>query len=535
MSKGYLCTVLHCHLPFVRHPEHDVFMEEDWFYEAVAETYIPLLIFLERLTAEGVKPHITLSLTPPLCEMMADHMLQERCSRYLLRWKTLCEEEAEAKSGSVFSEAADFYRSFYTACFQYYENDCGRRLLPRFRSLMESGAIEIITCAATHGLLPLMINTRSVHAQIEVACRNYEKHFGRRPQGIWLPECAYAEGLDLALKSSGLQYFFLASHGLLLADPQPVFGVFAPILCPSGVAAFGRDIASSKEVWSSRDGYPGDPAYREFYRDLGWDADYEYIKQYLHPDGHRHNIGLKYHRITGGVALSDKAPYAPSAAREKASAHASDFINKRTEQCRALAAAMKREPMIVAPYDAELFGHWWFEGPWFLEDVYRRLAAQDDVIPITPSMYLEHSPVAQVSEPCPSSWGCNGYYEVWLNGSNHWIYRHMHHAEDRMAELAESQAAAVGLERRALNQAARELLLLQSSDWAFLMTMGTARCYATRRANIHIQRFNRLYEMVKWHSIDEDWLTNVEKTDNIFTEMDYRVYSGHARSEAEIT
>lgn len=524
MADGYLCLVLHCHLPFIRHPEHQEFLEEDWFFEAVTETYIPVLRALERLVSEGMKPRITMSVTPPLSEMMVDPTLQERCAKYIAKRKELAEKEAVFKKGSPFEEAAYLYRDMFSSHQHYYEVECGRQLLPRFRRLQEQGVIEIITCGATHGFLPLMIRQSSVYAQIEIACRNYEKHFGRRPRGIWLPECAYMEGLDKVLKSCGIEFFFLESHGLLLADPPSVYGVFAPILCPAGTAAFGRDVESSKEVWSSQEGYPGDYWYRDFYRDLGYDGAYEYVQPYLHADGHRRHIGLKYHRVTGNVPLGAKEPYIPSMAGRQAETHARDFMEKRIRQCQTLRGQIGREPIIVAPYDAELFGHWWFEGPWFIEHLFRAIHGQNRLEAVTPPMYLDRHYVLQVAQPSPSSWGDKGYYEVWLNGSNHWIYRHIHTAEQRMAELAHANPDAEGLRRRALNQAARELLLMQSSDWAFLMTTGTAHCYATRRTNLHIDRFNRIYQMLRSGDIDEGWLNYIEFIDSIFQEIDYRVY-----------
>ncbi|MBC7323730.1 MAG: DUF1957 domain-containing protein, partial [Moorella sp. (in: Bacteria)] len=194
-------------------------------------------------------------------------------------------------------------------------------LINAFKKFQDAGRVEIITCAATHGYLPLlMIHPEAVQAQIAVAVSQYQKFFGREPRGIWLPECAYAPGIDDLLKKYNIRYFFTDTHGVLFASHRPRYGVFAPLYCPSGVAAFGRDAESSRQVWSAREGYPGDFDYREYYRDIGFDLDYEYIRPYIHPDGIRVSTGIKYYRITGRT--NHKEPYVPAWAREKAAIHA---------------------------------------------------------------------------------------------------------------------------------------------------------------------------------------------------------------------
>ncbi len=525
MEFGHLAIVLNAHLPFVRHPEHREFLEEDWFYEAVVETYIPLLRVFNGLVEEGVDFKITVAVSPPLCEMMADSLLQDRCLNYINRRTELMEMEVNRTRNMPFYETAILYREKFKQARHLFEDVYKKNLVNAFRWLQDSGKVEIMTCAATHGFLPHMATERARAAQIQVGCQNYEKHFGRPPRGIWLPECAYTPGLDIHLSSAGVHYFLQDTHGILNASPRPVYGIFAPIVTPSGVAAFGRDVESSKQVWSAKEGYPGDWNYREFYRDLGYDADYEYIRPYLHSDGIKRHLGIKYHRITGSVPLSEKQPYDPYVAREKVAEHAGNFMFNRQHQARFLKGILGRRPIMVAPYDAELFGHWWFEGPEFLDFLFRKIAFdQKDISTVTLSQYLEENPILQISTPSASSWGDKGYYEVWLNSANDWIYRHLHKAEERMLELARENQEAEGVTERMLNQAARELLLAQSSDWAFIMTTGTMTPYAEKRTRDHINRFNYLYQQIKTANADYHWLGDVESRDNIFQEIDFRTY-----------
>lgn len=526
---GYLSLVLHAHLPFVRHPEHEEFLEEDWLFEAMSETYIPLLGVYERLLNEGIPFRITMSVTPPLAEMLADPLLQSRYERRLEKHVELAEKEVRRtaqKSAAEFHDAAVFNREMVQSTLRIFRDEHKRNLVTGFKKLQDAGVLEIITCCATHGFLPLMITPNSRRAQIQIARTNYEKHFGKPPRGIWLAECAYDHGVDDLLAEAGIDYFFVDSHGVLFGTPRPKYGVFSPILCPSNVAAFARDMESSKQVWSRDAGYPGDVEYREFYRDLGYDAPYETIQPYLHQDGVRRNIGFKYHRITGKVDLSEKKPYRPAIARERSADHAGNFLFNRQQQVKYLRQYMDRPPLIVSPYDAELYGHWWFEGPMFIEYLFRKMAYdQKEIVSTTPSEYLKKHPVLQSVQPAPSSWGDKGFYEVWLNGSNDWIYRHLHQCEERMVELTRQYPAAEGLVCRALNQTARELLLAQSSDWAFIMTTATAVPYARRRTREHVHRFHRLYEQIKNGQIDESYLKELEWKDTIFQEIDYKVYA----------
>ncbi|MFH1201820.1 MAG: 1,4-alpha-glucan branching protein domain-containing protein [Candidatus Omnitrophota bacterium] len=524
MHKGYLCLVLHSHLPYVRHPEHEHFLEEDWFYEAITETYIPLIFVIEKLLAENIDFRLAFSITPTLSSMFIDGLLQNRYMTHINRLIELAHREVERTRWQPdFQNLSLMYLNRFYLAREVFER-YNRNLAIAFKNFQDSGKVEIITSGATHGYLPLMAVARpSVRAQVKVAAAHYEKIFGRRPKGMWLPECGYNPGDDVILKEEGINYFLSDAHGVLHGSPRPKFGVFAPVYCKSGVACFGRDLESSKQVWSSIEGYPGDHNYREFYRDIGFDLEFDYIKPYINPDGIRINTGIKYYRITG--TANEKQPYIPHLATEKAAEHAGNFMFNREKQVEYLYSIMGRQPIIVSPYDAELFGHWWFEGPQWLDFLIRKIYYdQKSIKMITPSEYLAEYPRNQVITPSLSSWGWKGYSEMWLQGPNDWIYRYLHEASERMTELVRMYPNANGLKQRSLNQALRELLLAQSSDWAFIMATGTHVSYAHKRTKDHLLQFTRLYEDIKDNSIDEGWLANIESKDNIFPEIDYRVH-----------
>src|SRR5215208_3820881 len=325
--QGYLSIHLHAHLPFVRHPEYEDFLEEDWLYEAINETYLPLLKVFDRAADEEIPFRFSITMSPPLVAV--------------------------------------------------------------FKRLEDAGRLELVTCGATHGFLPLMqMHPEAVRAQIAVAVAHHRRHFGRDPVGIWLPECGYYPGLDPYLAEHNIRFFFVDTHGITDATPRPRYGVYAPIYTPTGPAAFGRDPESSQQVWSAEHGYPGDPDYREFYRDVGWDLDFDYVKDYVQPTGARKNVGIKYYRITGKTA--HKQPYDPVRARERTAVHAANFMFNRERQIEHLSSRMGgTRPIVVSPYDAELYGHWWHEGPTFIDYLIRKVAFDQKIFRLaTPGEYL---------------------------------------------------------------------------------------------------------------------------------------------------
>ncbi len=522
--KGYLALVLHAHLPFVRHPEHERFLEEDWFFEAMTETYLPLLDVFEGLARDGAHFRMTMSLTPTLLSMMTDPLLQNRYVRYLdERLEALDGERRRTEGNAYFNPVILFYSDLYTRLRRRFVEQDRMDVTPAFRRLMEAGHLDILTCAATHGYFPLLaVNEESLYAQLSMAVRTHRRILGRRPRGIWLPECGYKPGVDRLLREFGIEYFILDSHGLLNADPRPKYGVHRPIRTPEGPAAFGRDYESSKQVWAAEEGYPGDPTYREFYRDAGFDVHEPHIAK-LHHAGIPTFTGLKYHRITGKTDW--KEPYHPGWARERVAQHAGHFMFNRQHQVNWLTSFFDRPPIILAPYDAELFGHWWFEGPQWIDFLLRKIAYdQNDIKTITPSEYLDRFSDLQPASPPECSWGAGGFHEVWLNGSNDWIYPYLHGAADRMTALVHRFPDAHGTQRWALDQAARELLLAQSSDWPFIMKTGTSVDYAERRFKTHLHRFHRCAGMLESGNYDQHYLNEIATRDSLFPDMDYRIF-----------
>lgn len=543
---GYVALLLHAHIPYVRHDEAVITLEERWFFEAVVDSYLPLIEMMDRLLEENVPFGLTLSLSPPLLAMLEDAGLQKRLRKHLASLCELAQREVIRLWGHAeFGPTARLYADHYHRLLALYDRLRGD-LISKFRSLRSSGCLELITCAATHAFLPLVKNDAALRAQLEAAVQEFRRHFGSAPAGIWLPECGYTPAVEPHLKALGLRYFVVDAHAYAGASTS------TPLRTPSGACAFARDLEAGAQVWSAESGYPSDPDYREYYRDIGFDlgrsggAEWEYLKPYVLPDGARIHTGFKYHRVTGkGDA---KAPYHPAQAAQKAQQHAEHFVASRVAQLRRLAAEREacgcgsaaqppEPPVIVCPYDAELFGHWWHEGHQWLEAVLRGLAAaRTGVVVDTTTLggyAAAHAPATAAALP-ESSWGRGGYAEVWLQPRSQWVHPLLHAAEDRLVLAAHKHRKAEllsSLQVRALNQAARELMLAQSSDWTFILDAETVTQYAVKRIETHIASFHKLLD-----AFDDDatqsassrelyeLVTALERKSPFLPELHYRLY-----------
>lgn len=510
--SGSLALLLHAHLPFVRHPERDSADEERWLFEAVSESYIPLIRMLTRLLNEGITSRLTLSVSPTLCAMLEDELLKERCFCYLQQRialaQSLCEKGDEKTAPRNLCE---FYLQFYSEAirtFVEWEGD----LLAQLRSLQQHGALELIATAATHAILP--IHRESAHAQVAIGQDVFRRIFQTAPHGFWLPECAYTPGLESLLAEREIRWFVIAAHALTSGQPPARAGVFAPCFTSAGPAAFARDPEASRQIWDAQYGYPGDFSYRDFYRDLGFDL------AHLPAEEQGKFSGLKFRRVTGRDGAA-KEFYDPRKAQNTAREHARHFVQQQCARLEALPTS-GTENIIVSPFDAELFGHWWFEGPFFLEEVIREMS-QASASLVTPSDYLSVNPTHQVIQLATSSWGDGGCFEVWLDDNCSWIYPPLQRATARMQSLVASSSGSISTENsRWLRQLARELLLAQASDWPFLIRNGTAADYAARRVSGHIMHFEALADALAHGCGKLELLAECEAQDNLFPDVDWR-------------
>jgi 1,4-alpha-glucan branching enzyme len=561
-SVGSFALVLHAHQPFVlgynRWPHGS-----DWLCEAVVECYLPLLRTLRTLTERGFSPQLTLSLSPVLCEQLASPLLQEELQVFLDARLHACAEDGAHFRLTHQDELAaltEYWVGFYREALDLL-GALGGNVLGAFRDLKERGQVEIITSAATHGYLPLLSRDESVHLQLRLAVLTHELYFGERPRGIWLPECAYRpryhwlppigpnrqqhrtlrRGLEEWLDECGLQFFFADSQFVAGGRALPPYNDYFPQLANLREASragwpqradtspydiyrvtshggageatvFFRDPESAQQVWSRERGYPGDPWYLDFY------------KQHL-PGG------LHLWRVSDKGDFVIKSPYVVERAQERAEEHARHFA---TLTARILERHQTRGTLgvVCAPYDAELFGHWWHEGPQWLGFLYPELA-RHGIETMQCSAYLaQHPPEKTVTLP-EGSWGEGGDHRTWLNSDTAWTWERLYDSENQFwALMQDCPNVPQSPLNRVLCQAARELLLMQASDWQFLITSWTARDYAEQRFTAHYSDLKRLLQIaqrVREHGQleQDDWmyLASKEQQDFLFPGLEQVLFT----------
>lgn len=564
--EGYFTFVFHSHLPYViNHGEWPHGM--DWLYEAAAETYIPLLKELDSLAADGISPKVTLGITPILTEQLAADKFKAGLIHYLdQKIKAAEDNRLEfVKLGNEHLEVlAQFWIDFFTDIKHQFNDVYQQNLLAGFRKLQEAEQIEIITCAATHGYFPLLGSDEAIDAQVRIGKETYQRHFGCAPRGMWLPECAYRpsyewsspipeypkkfqrKGIEEFLYKYDIQYFIVDKHLIMGGEGKGVYidrfdslkqlwrqfeknwkprkeaterSIYENYLVSStgtsrAAVVYGRHEESSLQVWSGEYGYPGDGRYLDFHK-----------KHY--PGGHR------FWKVTSAKAdLADKQEYYPEDVEEALENQASHFAGLVHDYLHQHYAETGNTGILTAPFDTELFGHWWFEGTRWVGKVLRKLNGDATVGKVTLGEHLRDNP-PKVSVSLPEgSWGQGGFHYIWLNEWTQWTWKHIYAAEDQMTELADKyQDSRDDTLEKILNIMARQLLLLESSDWQFLISTWSARDYAEDRITVHDERIKNLRRILDTYLADgslsdgaREYLDRIQKDDDIFPTLDFRCW-----------
>ena len=536
MSVGSFVFMLHSHLPFYRKAGMWPFGEES-VYECMAETYIPLLNAIADLWEEGIPAKLTIGITPILAEQLADRHLNAGFERFLeTRLEAAKQDErrfcsrGETPSTDLL-HLARFYINWFGQILSDYKERWHRDIIGGFRKYQDLGAIEIATSAATHCFSPLLQTDSSLFAQYKTGVESYRRMFKRDPKGFWLPECAYRPatkdrpGVERWLHDLGIKYFFTESFvikGGQTAEVRRVFGPYGSIeyvpapprpatgldtfeaywLKDYPVAVLGRHEEAGFQVWSAEHGYPGDGNYREFHKKDD-------------------RSGLHYWKLTSKKTdLGDKQLYNPESAQVRMRENSDHYVGFIQQALTDHLKATGKQGLVMVSFDTELFGHWWFEGIAWIKEVIRKMRTYTAVTMETASEYLENHTPEQAIELPESSWGSGGHWQVWLNNDTEWMWPIINDAERTMQSLAARHTGHNGgLLGRAMRQASRELLLLESSDWPFLITTGQAKDYAVERFKGHASRFKELVDMISSGRIEEAKVSELESIDNCFPEV----------------
>jgi 1,4-alpha-glucan branching enzyme len=555
-SLGSLCIVLHGHLPYVLN--HGVYPHgENWLYEAAAETYLPILDMVGAVALLKQRAAMTIGLTPVLLEQLAHKRFKEGFVTYLNERIDRAKQdrrEFEGRNELHFVHLAKRWEDWYAEKLEHFER-IGRDIPSEFAQRLREQHIQILTSNATHCYMPLVLNDQMLAAQMTVGTRTSEKHLGTRLRGMWLPECAYRphwghwmpsvlydnprdrRGVEEFIGEAGVTHFFVDTHlitgggvmgtfenanyrvendNILFWDksrgwrePLSPVGVVSSHKAPS-VFAFARHPKVSEQVWSGAIGYPGDGVYMEFHRKYG-------------------EHGLRYHKVTSTkTALSDKQPYHPDDIPGKLFEHAQHFCNVVKGTLAEYYHRTGKRGVVVASFDAELFGHWWFEGPQFLRDVVLTMANDPSVRLLTAEEALYNHPVDKVMRLPEGSWGENGNHSVWINERNTWYWEMEYRAEGQLLKLIHGLPWQTNDTVKAmLVRAARELLLLQGSDWAFVIHSYGAVDYGIQRIGLHAVRFDRCCLLAEkaakgeaFTDVEKSQIAEIDAHDSVFADID---------------
>ncbi|MDR2719079.1 MAG: DUF1957 domain-containing protein [Treponema sp.] len=493
--------------------------EESWFFEALSETYLPLLMLFDRLEADHVPFRLGLSLSPIIVQMLRDELLQKKYAAYLDHQIDFGKQEIERLNEKpalrrlaqhYFDEAVDRRAALYTR----YEGN----IFKAFEHYQQKRNIEFLAAPATHAFLPFFCSfPEALHAQIETALSFYRYSLGITPQGFWLPELGWSKELDPFLRSYNFNYTIADSHGFVLGNPPPSRGSFFPVRTPQNIMILARDFCACADINRMSQEGP----YRNNSRDIGYELPVEMLSPFIAQNGARCQTGYKYWQVS-----DDDAVYDPAAARKAAEEHARAFLENCAGRLESARRFMGEIPLSLCAFNADSFGRHWHEGPQFLESLFRLAADYRELQFMTPAEYLYQQPISafEVSLPEYSSWGDNGYAQVWLDSSNDWIYRHLSRSINRMIELTDRFSGSSSLKERTMNQAACELLLAMASDWPAMLYRQECTVYARNQLEDALQNFTTIYEALGSNYISTEWLTNLERRHSIFPHINYHVF-----------
>lgn len=520
---GQLIFALHAHLPYLSCEGQSSTPAERvrlaWIFEALTETYLPLIDVLER--QEGTEtPCLTLCLSPTLLYMLENPRVQELYMEYLnQRIEFAKQEEVRLGSDKAFSALPFFYEQRFIAIRELWKrvSSLPGGVCQVFRKLASNGIVELMATTATHIYLPAyQMYDEVAKLQISAGLEDFHRHFDCSSAGFWLPECGYYDGLDYVLAEKGVKYFISSSRAVIQADPPADSGVFQPVQTPAGLLAFPLYRGMAALLGGTDESYSGRSVYRDFDRDVGEALSIERLDPLL-VEGARVPTGFKYHRQRGAAQEESgdvSLVYDPEKAEKAAKEDSALFSNAVHALLCEVEQTGEKSPILTCAFDAELFGHYWFEGTTFLSSFFNqsRTASYELVTPSSAASLVQSGEKEVQQGVClvESSWSAKETSRIWVDGSNSWVYGYTYAIILQWLTIERQFQEQSYVIDHYKAQLTREMLLSQSSDWLYMLNYGVSTRFAENMIKKYAEGFNNLYEQLVLRKLKIPYLQDLE-------------------------
>ena len=514
MSKKSLVINIVAHSPYIRHIDGNNVFRNTVLFSEISDIYLPILNMFADLESEGIPFKVNMAISPVFCTMLADPVIQQQYIEWLEKIVALGEAEvAKYDSDDVKRELAEKYVRQTKQNLKDFQETFNQDILSKIKYYMNHGNIELMATAATYSFLPHYVDMpEAVQAQIETGMQIHKSYFGLIPEGFWLPYMGYVPGLERIIRPYGFNYAIVDTHSLLFADPMPAAGIFSPVRCGNSLVLFGCD-------YEKNEAFRNAGVYRNQEKDIGFDADEEYLDGILGDIGVRVKTGYRYFTNAG-------SEYDMKVAMEQVNKDAESFVKEKTDKLERASSLMEgADASLVCSFDASCFGGSWYEGIEWLNQVLRKVAESDDIELATCSELIDRQYSLPRISPFPGACVGAGYGECLLDNTNSWMIRYVRKACERMIDLAVRFSDDTGLKARSLNLASKELLLAMAGDWPKMLHDGDMPEYAEERFKESVSAFSTVYDSLGSNCISTEWLTKMEKKHPLFSEMNYHVFS----------
>ncbi len=528
MAQKRIVLVLNGGQEYIKHTEDEQVKyaaQANILFEAISETYIPLLKLLEKLETSEKPVKLSLVLSPILCTLLDDAQVQDQYISWLDNRIALGQSELErCKSNPKLLENAK-------SCLQNAEQEkeyylaINKKILKKFHEYQKKGLVELLATCGTDIYLPHYNDMPEIMgAQVETGIYAYRNYFGEIPEGFWLPELGYYPGIEKIVKAYGMNYTILDARSFLFSEKEPLKGIFYPARFDNALVAFAKDPYSDQEIFGE-DGFVSNNVYKAQNRDIGYELDSDKLTPYIQKGFPRYGFEYKYWK-KGSIRTESENIYDSNAAFEQCKKDASAFV-----ECRMNKLSQAEELLPESDYvcltvcvNLDTLRANWAEGIQWIEQVINNICDSEAEM-VLPKSMTENPFALQRIKPYYGSSSGQGYGEDLISNKNNWMMRYVRKASERMVDLANRFPSDTGLKARLLNLGAKELMLAQSCGWAKMIENSVFPDYAETRFKQSIIDFTAVFDALGSNTVSTEWLTNLELEHQVFPWMNYRIFS----------